>query len=231
MEERPMLHLKTKVGGVRQHGLPGGMKLRGEVRRDRVLRGEVLATTHNQVPEGLDTTSHGSSGVRGQDGVRAGGRGTDHARGDHGESEQHDGLKDITLDEVQGVGGRWHDDAGGDHGVGLQAGEDDDARDISSSYKTSKEQKRDRGRCLEAQNLMMVQSNLVLFLATVIFDEDISSYPTFNMMGKEDIYGKMFQIPWLCNMEGGMIYLRVVSHLGCAAVTSRPATAVPVQSS
>jgi hypothetical protein len=135
------------------------------------------------------------------------------------------------VDEVQGVGGRWHDGAGGDHGVGLQAGEDDDARGRSPSYRTSQEKKRERRRRFEAQNLMMVQSHLVLFLATVIYDGDVSSYPTFNMLGKEDIYGKMLQIPRVCNTEGEMAYLRVVFLLGRAAATSWPATAAPVQSS
>jgi hypothetical protein len=66
--------------------------------------------------------------------------------------------------------GRGHDGSDGDHGVGVYAGEDDDARGRSSKFKTSQEQK--RGRCLEGQNLMMVHSNLVLFLATVILEEE-----------------------------------------------------------
>ena len=137
---------------------------------------------------------HDSLGDRVQDEARAGDR-------------VHDGVGGV--DDDRGLHG---DDAGGDHGVhaqtidnnlddeqdavrdqvheGSDAGEDDDERGRSSSYKTSQENKRERGRCLEAQNLMMVQSNLVLFLATVIFDEEM-----------------MFQIQGLCNTEGEMAYL------------------------
>ena len=43
---------QEKGGGVRQHGLPGGMEVQEEVRGDGVHGGEVLATAHNPVPEG-----------------------------------------------------------------------------------------------------------------------------------------------------------------------------------
>jgi hypothetical protein len=100
---------------------------------------------------------------------------------------EHDGPGDRIQVKVQAVGGQGHDGARGGHGVGVQAGEDDDARGRSSRNKTSQEKKRDKERCLEAQDLMMVHNCLALILATVYFGEDVSSLPTFNMRGEEDI--------------------------------------------
>jgi hypothetical protein len=91
------------------------------------------------------------------------------------------------------VGG-IHDDSGlhddgeeGDHDVGVYAGEDDDARGRSSKFKTSQEKNRERGRCSKDQNLMMAHSNLVLFLATVIFGKDVSNPRAFQHGGEDDV--------------------------------------------
>jgi hypothetical protein len=104
-----------------------------------------------------------------------------------------------------GVGGipddcGLHDDgADGDHNVGVYAGEDDDVRGRSSKYKTSQEKKRERGRCLKDQSLMMAHSNLVLFLATIIFEkEDVSNPRAFQHGGEGDVpkYHTRCRVPY-----------------------------------
>jgi hypothetical protein len=63
---------------------------------------ELLATAHDQVPEGLDTTAHGSPGDRVQVEVQTiGGRGHDGARGGHGVGRQAGGDDDAQVVQVQ----------------------------------------------------------------------------------------------------------------------------------
>jgi hypothetical protein len=115
-------------------------------------------------------------------------------------------ARDDLDDNIQGVDVWGHGGEGGPHGEVVRAGEGDGSNVRSSINKASKEQKIEN-TSLRAQNLMMVQSNLVLFLATIIFDEKDSSYPIFNVMGKEDVFEMMFQNQGLCITEGEMAYL------------------------